>query len=111
MTMEQDTIAAISTPVGEGAVGIVRLSGPEAISIAGKLFLDKNLLEVESHKMNYGKLIDPKTKEVAEEVFISVLRKPKTYTCEDVVEINCHGGIVSTNRVLQMVLYEGARLA
>ncbi|MFC7319925.1 tRNA uridine-5-carboxymethylaminomethyl(34) synthesis GTPase MnmE [Halobacillus campisalis] len=109
--MEMDTITAISTPMGEGAIAIVRLSGPEAVSIAATLFQGKDLKEVDSHTMHYGKLIDRKTEEVAEEVMVSVMKAPKTFTREDVVEINCHGGLVSVNRVLEIVLESGARLA
>ena len=112
--MEFDTIAAISTPMGEGAIAIVRLSGDEAVAIADKIFKSPNhkrLNEVASHTIHYGHLIDPKTDEVVEEVMLSLMRGPKTFTREDVVEINCHGGIVSVNRVLQLVLRYGARLA
>ncbi|MFD2045634.1 tRNA uridine-5-carboxymethylaminomethyl(34) synthesis GTPase MnmE [Ornithinibacillus salinisoli] len=109
--METDTITAISTPIGEGAIAIVRLTGPEAIEITSKLFEGKNLIKVESHTINYGKIIDPETKEVAEEVMVSVMRGPKTFTREDVVEINCHGGMVAVNRVLEIILNHGARLA
>ncbi|MFC7063039.1 tRNA uridine-5-carboxymethylaminomethyl(34) synthesis GTPase MnmE [Halobacillus seohaensis] len=109
--MEMDTITAISTPMGEGAIAIVRLSGPEAVSIATSLFKGKNLTQVDSHTMHYGKLMDPQTEEIAEEVMISVMRAPKTFTREDVVEINCHGGLVSVNRVLEIALAAGARLA
>ncbi|MBP2243150.1 tRNA modification GTPase [Cytobacillus eiseniae] len=112
--MEFDTIAAISTPMGEGAIAIVRLSGDQAISIADKLFKGvggKRILHVASHTIHYGQIIDPKTDQVAEEVMVSVMKGPKTFTKEDVVEINCHGGIVSVNRVLQLLLNNGARLA
>lgn len=112
--MEFDTIAAISTPMGEGAIGIVRLSGNEAIAIADKIYRGKKgkrLKDVASHTIHYGKIIDPETNETAEEVMVSVMKAPKTFTKEDVVEINCHGGLVSVNRVLQLVLKEGARLA
>ncbi|MFP7493220.1 tRNA uridine-5-carboxymethylaminomethyl(34) synthesis GTPase MnmE [Terribacillus saccharophilus] len=109
--MQNDTIAAISTPVGEGAIAIVRLSGAEAVTIAAKLFDGKKLTDVTSHTIHYGKLIDPATGEVAEEVMVSVMKAPKTFTREDVVEINCHGGLVSVNRVLELALQEGARLA
>lgn len=112
--MEFDTIAAISTPMGEGAIAIVRLSGDQAFEIADRLFKgvgSKKLSEVASHTIHYGHLIDPKTGQVAEEVMVSVMRGPKTFTKEDVVEINCHGGLVSVNRVLQLVLNQGARLA
>ncbi|MCA1026642.1 MULTISPECIES: tRNA uridine-5-carboxymethylaminomethyl(34) synthesis GTPase MnmE [Cytobacillus] len=112
--MELDTIAAISTPMGEGAIAIVRLSGPEAFDIADHLFKsvgDKRLKEVPSHTIHYGHIIDPKTDQVAEEVMVSVMKGPKTFTKEDVIEINCHGGLVSVNRVLQLMLTNGARLA
>ncbi|MDZ5471651.1 tRNA uridine-5-carboxymethylaminomethyl(34) synthesis GTPase MnmE [Bacillus sp. 31A1R] len=112
--MEFDTIAAISTPMGEGAIAIVRLSGDDAIPIVNRLFKGKGgkeLKDVASHTIHYGLLVDPKTEEVAEEVMVSVMKGPRTFTKEDVVEINCHGGIVSVNRVLQLVLNLGARLA
>src|SRR5699024_12106002 len=98
--MTTDTIAAISTPTGEGAIAIVRLSGPESIGMAMKIFKGTDLHHVDSHTIHYGKLMDPNTKEIAEEVMVSVLRGPKTFTREDIVEINCHGGVVSANRVL-----------
>ncbi|MDA1477029.1 tRNA uridine-5-carboxymethylaminomethyl(34) synthesis GTPase MnmE [Bacillus changyiensis] len=109
-----DTIAAISTPMGEGAIAIVRLSGPEALSIADKVYKGprgKELSTVATHTIHYGHVVDPETKKVIEEVMVSVLKAPKTFTREDVVEINCHGGIVTVNQVLQLVLREGARLA
>jgi tRNA modification GTPase len=112
--MEFDTIAAISTPMGEGAIAIVRLSGDDSIKIADHIFRSisgKRLTEVQTHTIHYGHLIDPKNEEVIEEVMLSVMKGPKTFTKEDVVEINCHGGIVSVNRVLQHVLAYGARLA
>lgn len=112
--MEFDTIAAISTPMGEGAIAIVRLSGDDAIKIADQLFRGvggKKLSEQPTHSIHYGHLIEAKSGQVVEEVMVSVMRGPKTFTKEDVVEINCHGGIVSVNRVLQHVLKNGARLA
>lgn len=112
--MEFDTIAAISTPMGEGAIAIVRLSGDEAIAIADRIFQSpsgKRLKDVPSHTIHYGHIIDPKKGQTVEEVMVSVMRAPKTFTREDVVEINCHGGLVSVNRVLQLVLTNGARLA
>jgi len=113
-SMHFDTIAAISTPMGEGAIAIVRLSGDEAVHIANKIFKSpsgKSLMEVPTHTIHYGHLIDPDSEEVVEEVMLSLMRAPKTFTREDVVEINCHGGIVSVNRVLQLVLRNGARIA
>ncbi|UAC48188.1 tRNA uridine-5-carboxymethylaminomethyl(34) synthesis GTPase MnmE [Bacillus aquiflavi] len=112
--MQFDTIAAISTPMGEGAIAIVRLSGQEAIKIANKLFhgvSGKQLKDVPTHTIHYGHLIDPKTGQTVEEVMVSVMKAPKTFTKEDIVEINCHGEMVSVNRVLQLVLNNGARLA
>ncbi|NCU18261.1 tRNA uridine-5-carboxymethylaminomethyl(34) synthesis GTPase MnmE [Pallidibacillus pasinlerensis] len=112
--LDLDTIAAISTPMGEGAIGIVRLSGPDALSISDKVFKSpsgKKLTEVDSHTIHYGHIVDPKSNETIEEVMVSVMKAPKTFTREDVVEINCHGGILSVNRVLQLVITNGARLA
>jgi tRNA modification GTPase len=112
--MEFDTIAAISTPMGEGAIAIVRLSGDQAIAIADQLFKGvggKRLKDVPSHTIHYGYIVDPATDQTIEEVMVTVMRAPKTFTREDVVEINCHGGLVSVNRVLQLVLANGARLA
>lgn len=110
--MNQNTIAAISTPLGEGAIAIVRLSGSKAIEITDRIYKGKQpLSEVESHTIHYGHLVNPETNDIVEEVMISVMRAPRTYTREDVVEINCHGGIVTVNRVLQLVLQNGAELA
>ena len=113
MQTEFDTIAAISTAPGEGAIGIVRISGEDAIRIADEVYRlkDKRLNEQASHTIHYGHIVDPKNDEVIDEVMVTVLRAPKTFTREDVVEINCHGGIVAINRILQLVLRMGARLA
>lgn len=108
---EFETIAAISTPPGEGAISIVRMSGEEAVSIAQKVFSGKDLTQAKSHTINYGHIVDPKTHEEIDEVMVSLMLAPKTFTREDVVEINCHGGIVATNRILQLLLVNGARLA
>lgn len=104
-----DTIAAIATAVGTSAINIIKISGPDAISIVNKLFKGKNLTKVESHTINYGFIIDGDEK--IDEVLVSVFKSPKTYTGEDVVEINCHGGIASTNKILELVLTHGCRLA
>ncbi|MCQ6276650.1 tRNA uridine-5-carboxymethylaminomethyl(34) synthesis GTPase MnmE [Bacillus sp. V3B] len=112
--VEFETIAAISTPMGEGAIAIVRLSGDEAFQIAEKLFRSvsgKQISQEPSHTIHYGHIIDPETEAVVEEVMISIMKGPKTFTKEDVVEINCHGGLVSVNRVLQLCLRYGGRLA
>lgn len=109
--MELDTIAAISTPLGEGAIAIVRLSGNEALAIANKMYRGKDLTAVDSHTIHYGRIVEPETEEMIEEVMVSVMRGPRTFTREDVVEINCHGGLASVNRLLTLALYHGARLA
>ena len=109
--MNYDTIAAISTPLGEGAIGIVRLSGDDAVKIAKQIFSGTDLEKVDSHTIHYGKIIDPNSGDMIEEVMISLMRAPKTFTREDVVEINCHGGLASVNRLLELVLELGARLA
>lgn len=112
LTMDFDTITSISTPMGEGAIGIVRLSGPQAVEIGDKLYKGKKpLAEVDSHTINYGHIIDPETNETVEEVMISVLRAPKTFTREDIIEINCHGGILTINRILELTMTHGARMA
>ncbi|WP_028988433.1 tRNA uridine-5-carboxymethylaminomethyl(34) synthesis GTPase MnmE [Thermicanus aegyptius] len=107
-----DTIAAISTPIGEGGIAIVRVSGDEAISIVDKVFLGKKLLrEVKSHTIHYGKIKSPKDGEIIDEALVTVMRAPHTFTREDVVEVNVHGGIVSVTRVLDSILEAGARMA
>ena len=103
-----DTIAAISTALGVGAISIVRLSGEDSIDIANKVF-SGNLTNALSHTIHYGYIKD--NDEVIDEVLVSVMRAPRTFTMEDVVEINCHGGISSTNRVLELLLRNGARMA
>lgn len=111
--MEQlDTITSISTPMGEGAIGIVRMSGHDAVEIADKLYKGKHQLkDVVSHTINYGHIVDPETDETVEEVMVSILRAPKTFTREDIVEINCHGGILTINRILELTMTHGARMA
>lgn len=104
-----DTIAAISTALGVGAISIIRVSGEEAINIVNKIFKEKNLKKVNSHTINYGHIVD--NNNIIDEVLVSVMKKPNTFTKEDVVEINCHGGIATTKKVLEVVLKNGARLA
>lgn len=111
ITKEFDTITAISTPLGEGAIGIVRLSGTDALAIAQSVFKGKNLEQVASHTINYGHIIDPKTGTIIDEVMVSVMLAPKTFTRENVVEINTHGGIAVTNEILQLLIRQGARMA
>ena len=111
ITREFDTIAAISTPLGEGAIGIVRLSGTDSFKIAKKIFKGKDLNSVASHTLNYGHIVDPDKDEILDEVMVGAMRSPKTFTREDIIEINTHGGIAVTNEILQLVIREGARLA
>lgn len=113
-TVKEDTIAAISTPSGESGISIVRLSGKDAVKIAKKIFKprkEKNLEEAASFSTHFGFVVDPKRKEIIDEVIVSVMRAPATYTREDIVEINCHGGPVPVRRTLELLLNYGARLA
>lgn len=103
-----DTIAAISTTTGIGAISIIRLSGPESLEIASKVFT-KDLTKVETHTIHYGYIKN--NDEKIDEVLVSIMKAPKTFTKEDIVEINCHGGIATTNKVLEILLNNGARLA
>ncbi len=118
--MDNSTIAAMATPGGRGGIGIIKMSGPEAVSIVKAIFrpcdFDDNLTDsgnngFQSHKLNYGRIVDPQTMQVLDEVLVSVMRAPRTYTKEDVVEINAHGGSVTLHSILQLVLEQGARLA
>jgi tRNA modification GTPase len=104
-----DTIVGISTAMGKGAISIVRLSGPNAISIVNSVFKGKNLSKVKSHTIHYGHIYNKE--ELLDEVLVSIFKSPKTYTAEDVVEINCHGGSYVTNQILKLMLEIGARLA
>ena len=104
-----DTIAAISTALGVGAISIIRVSGPDSISIVNKLFKGKDLTKVNTHTIHYGHIID--NDQIIDEVLVSIMKAPKTFTTEDVVEINSHGGISTTNKVLELLLTSGARLA
>lgn len=108
------TIAAISTPLGTGAIGIVRMTGPASMAICERVFRTKgerSLMEAPSHSIVYGHICEPKTGEMVDEVLVSVMRAPGTYTREDIVEVNCHGGPVAQQRVLALFLDGGASLA
>ena len=104
-----DTICAISTSLGVGAVSMIRVSGNEAISIVSKLFDGDDLNNVDTHTIHYGFIVD--NNEKIDEVLVTVMKAPKTFTREDVVEINCHGGIVTTNKALELLLLNGCRQA
>lgn len=111
--MKTDTIAAIATALSDSGIGIIRISGSEAVEIADKIYASKNkkkrLQDVPSHTIHYGFIV--KEEEIIDEVMISVMRAPKSYTAEDTVEINCHGGVFIMRRILELVLKAGARLA
>ncbi|HEY5542920.1 MAG TPA: tRNA uridine-5-carboxymethylaminomethyl(34) synthesis GTPase MnmE, partial [Candidatus Binatia bacterium] len=110
---EQDTIAAIATPVGEGAVAIVRVSGPDAERIATSVFVraqGKNG-KLASHRLYHGRIQDPRSYKFVDEVLLAVMRKPRSYTGEDIVEVHCHGGTFVVRRVLELMLSQGARHA
>ena len=104
-----DTICAIATSQGVGAIAIIRVSGDESISIVNKIFKGKNLEKVDSHTINYGHIIN--NNEIIDEVLVTIMKAPKTFTAEDTVEINTHGGIAPTNKVLELLLENGCRLA
>jgi len=105
----EDTIAAISTALGVGAISVIRVSGPESISIVNEIFKGSDLNKVKSHTIHYGHIIN--NEKIIDEVLISVMKAPKTYTKEDIVEINCHGGIATTNKVFELLLNKGIRPA
>lgn len=111
---ESDTIAAISTAPGEGGIGIVRMSGNEAFDIAQRIFKpssEKTFEKLKNRSMNHGFIIDPRTGQKMDEVLINKMQSPHTYTTEDVVEINCHGGMIAVKRILELLLRNGVRLA
>ena len=111
---EFDTICAIATPMGEGGVAIIRISGENALNIASNIFISKNNYDVknmQTYTMKYGNVIDVENKEIIDEVILSYMKAPNSYTGENVVEVNCHGGVVSTNSVLNQIIRAGARLA
>ena len=107
----EDTIAAIATPFGEGGIGIIRISGENAEGVLNNVFVPLNASSLENRKLTYGHIIDPEDGHIVDEVLCSYMKGPKTYTAEDVVEINCHGGIVALRKTLELVLAHGSRLA
>jgi tRNA modification GTPase len=106
-----DTIAAISTPIGEGGIGIIRVSGSQAVAIVEQLFRRNRNGGLSSHRFYYGTIVEPATGEVLDEVMLVAMLAPRSYTCEDVVEIHCHGGYLLVQKVLALVIGQGARLA
>lgn len=114
LLQSEDTIAAVATGMGGAGIGIIRMSGSKAIAIGSRLFKNprgKTLAEANSHQLLYGRIVDPITKKDIDEVLISKMKAPHSYTAEDVVEINCHGGIVPLRKILKLVIESGARLA
>lgn len=104
-----DTISAISTAYGEGGIGIVRLSGENAYKIIEKIF--DNSVKIENRKLTYGHIVNPESKKIVDEVLVSYMKGPKTYTGEDIIEINCHGSMIALGKILQLTLENGGRLA
>ncbi len=111
MKLFTDTIVGISTAQSQGAISIIRVSGDESVEITNQIFKGKNLTKVKSHTIHYGRIVDPKTNQIVDEVLVSVFLAPKTYTTENVVEINCHGGLFVTNQIYELLLTKGARPA
>ncbi|MED4600596.1 tRNA uridine-5-carboxymethylaminomethyl(34) synthesis GTPase MnmE [Paenibacillus validus] len=110
--MMQDTIAAIATPSGEGGIAVIRVSGDEAVAISDRVYSGKSkLADVATHTVHYGHIREPESGARIEEVLVTVMRAPRSFTKEDVVEISCHGGFVSVRKVLDLLLENGARLA
>ena len=108
----QDTIAAIATPYGESGIGVVRISGPEAAPIAERIFRPRRgVPTLHSHQIRYGEVVDPERGETIDEVLLTFMAAPRTYTRQDVVEISCHGGFWPLKRILELVLRQGAREA
>ncbi|WP_315081800.1 tRNA uridine-5-carboxymethylaminomethyl(34) synthesis GTPase MnmE [uncultured Clostridium sp.] len=111
---EFDTICGIATPIGEGGVSIIRISGSKALDIISKIFVSKNnidLKQMKTYTMRYGHIIEFESKDVIDEVIISYMKGPHSYTTDDIIEINCHGGVISTNSVMNQVIKAGARVA
>ena len=113
---ENDTITAISTPFGEGGIGIIRISGIDALGIAEQMFRNRNnkkvsIKKAKSHALYYGYVVDPKNEDILDEIMMTLMKKPNSYTRENIVEYSCHGGILSLKKILNTVLSCGARIA
>ncbi len=111
---EFDTICAVATPIGEGGIAIIRISGDKSLEIANRIFIGKNkkdILQMKTYTMKYGNIIDLDSNEIIDEVILSYMKAPHSYTGENVVEVNCHGGVIATNKVLNQIIKSGARLA
>lgn len=111
---EFDTICGVATPIGEGGISIIRISGSKVLDLLNKIFTginDFNVLDMKSYTMRYGHIHDLKSNNIIDEVIVSYMKGPKSFTAEDVVEVNCHGGVVATNKVLEMIIKSGCRIA
>ena len=104
-----DTIVALATPYGKGAIAVIRLSGTKAIDIVNECFKGKDLTKVDTHTVHYGYLI--KKEELVDEVMVSVFKAPKSYTTEDIVEVSCHGSTFLQDKIVQLFISHGARMA
>ncbi|MFD0674493.1 tRNA uridine-5-carboxymethylaminomethyl(34) synthesis GTPase MnmE [Cohnella sp. GCM10027633] len=110
--MVEDTIAAIATALGEGSIAVVRVSGPEAVETVAKVFKSKtDLRDAQTHTVQYGWIVDPRSEVMLDEVLVTVMKGPRSFTAEDVVEVSTHGGIVAVKSVLELILRSGARMA
>jgi tRNA modification GTPase len=110
--LNNETIAAISTPYGNGGIGIIRISGEKAFEIAGRIFRGKkSIQQMKSHTINYGKIIDDRDGSIIDEVLLTKMENPSTFTREDIIEVNCHGGIIVLKKILELIIRHGARLA
>lgn len=111
MKVFDDTIVGISTSQSPGAISIIRVSGEKALEIVNQVFKGKDLTKVKSHTIHYGHIVDKTTNQIIDEVLVSVFLSPKSYTTEDLVEINCHGGLFVTNQIFELLVTLGARTA
>ncbi len=110
--MTEETIAAIATALGEGSIAVVRVSGPDAVDTVAKLFRSKtDLRSAATHTVHYGWIVDPEDGRVLDEVLVTIMRGPRSFTAEDVVEVSTHGGVIAVKSVLELILRSGARLA
>ena len=109
MSLNQEIITAISTPSGKGAIAVVRISGEGSIELVQSIFKGKDLTRQQSHTIHYGRIVDGQ--EVLDEVMVSIFRKPKSFTTEDLVEVSCHGSPFVAEKIIQLLLKKGARLA
>ncbi len=113
MVIQEETICAIVTPQGIGGISVIRLSGKDAIGIASRLFQKKSgkpIINASTHTLHYGFIVDPVSGEKVDEVMVSIMRSPHSFTCEDVIEVSCHGGVLISTKVLEAFIREGARL-